>query len=298
MGLSCTPLGTPRTLTNSTITPRSATCSATTTSVGSLSTSTQHSSRRRSTRFPTVPFGGPTIRTSWPLQWPAEPQSFFRATTDSARTSPITECSPMSANNADEVYLISLMGRLRTLRWPRPGGDFLRVVDALCPDNLEYSLLLTDIVQLDVYVGSGLRGPTGDLFAGSRSFVSPRGWRVYRCPRAWCRARHEQRRGHALIDADGIDESARSRHRSLRSRDFRFACPGWPFIHPRAAEPTRLCSSHHRPGPNAVTPARADVSRAGGPCFQGIPSTPLLICVLAWPSRRPCTRRASACRDR
>ena len=34
-------------------------------------------------------------------------------------------------------------------------------------------------------------------------------------------------------------------------RDFRFACPGWPFIHPRAAEPTRLCSSHHRPGPNA-----------------------------------------------
>ena len=86
--------------------------------------------------------------------------------------------------------------------------------------------------------------------------------------------------------------------RRAHSRDFRFACPGWPFIHPRASEPTRLCSSHHRPGPNAVTPARADVSRAGGPCFQGIPSTPLLICVLALPSRRPCTRRASACRDR
>ena len=44
----------------------------------------------------------------------------------------------------------------------------MRVADALCPDNLEYSLLLTDIVQLDVYVGSGVRGPTGDLFAGSR----------------------------------------------------------------------------------------------------------------------------------
>ena len=73
--------------------------------------------------------------------------------------------------------------------------------------------------------------------------------------------------------------------RPVSSRDFRFACPGWPFIHPRAAEPTRLCSPHHRPGPNAVTPARADVSRAGGPCFQGIPSTPLLICVLALPSQ-------------
>ena len=59
------------------------------------------------------------------------------------------------------------------------------------------------------------------------------------------------------------------------SRDFRFACPRWPFIHPRAAEPTRLCSSHHRPGKNAVIPARADVSRAVGPCFQGIPSTPV-----------------------
>ena len=82
----------------------------------------------------------------------------------------------MSADNADEVYLISLMGRLRTLRRPGPGGDSLRVADALCPDNLEYSLLLTDIVQFDVYVGSGLRGPTGDLFAGRRSFVSPRGW--------------------------------------------------------------------------------------------------------------------------
>ena len=33
----------------------------------------------------------------------------------------------------------------------------------------------TDIVQLDVYVGSGLRGPTSDLFAGTGlSFRLPR----------------------------------------------------------------------------------------------------------------------------
>ena len=37
------------------------------------------------------------------------------------------------------------------------------------------TLLLTDIVQLDVYVGSGLRGPTSDLFAGTGlSFRLPR----------------------------------------------------------------------------------------------------------------------------
>ena len=37
------------------------------------------------------------------------------------------------------------------------------------------ALLLTDIAQLDVYVGSGLRGPTDDLFAGTGlSFRLPR----------------------------------------------------------------------------------------------------------------------------
>ena len=37
------------------------------------------------------------------------------------------------------------------------------------------TLLLTDIVQLDVYVGSGLQGPTSDLFAGTGlSFRLPR----------------------------------------------------------------------------------------------------------------------------
>ena len=37
------------------------------------------------------------------------------------------------------------------------------------------TLLLTDIVQLDVYAGSGLRGPTSDLFAGTGlSFRLPR----------------------------------------------------------------------------------------------------------------------------
>ena len=37
------------------------------------------------------------------------------------------------------------------------------------------TLLLTDIVQLDVYVGSGLRGPTSDLFVGTGlSFRLPR----------------------------------------------------------------------------------------------------------------------------
>ena len=41
--------------------------------------------------------------------------------------------------------------------------------------------------------------------------------------------------------------------------------PDGPFMHPRAAEPTRLFSSHHRPGPKAVTPARAEMQRAGRP---------------------------------
>ena len=82
--------------------------------------------------------------------------------------------------------------------------------------------------------------------------------------------------------------------------------PGFPFCLPRMAplytreppSPRDCVRRTIRPGPNAVTPARADVSQAGCPCFQGSPSTPLLICVLALPSRRPCTRRASACRDR
>ena len=35
--------------------------------------------------------------------------------------------------------------------------------------------------------------------------------------------------------------------------------PDGPFIHPRAAEPTGLFSSHHRPGPKAVTGHRPRV---------------------------------------
>ena len=41
--------------------------------------------------------------------------------------------------------------------------------------------------------------------------------------------------------------------------------PDGPFIHPRAAERTKLCSSHNRPAPEAVTSARADVRPTGAP---------------------------------
>ena len=44
--------------------------------------------------------------------------------------------------------------------------------------------------------------------------------------------------------------------------------PDGPFIHPRAAERTKLCSSHNRPAPEAVTSARADVRPTGAPAFR------------------------------
>ena len=51
--------------------------------------------------------------------------------------------------------------------------------------------------------------------------------------------------------------------------------PDGTFIHPRAADPTKLSSSHNRPAPEAVTSAPADVQPTGAPYFQGIPQTPL-----------------------
>ena len=44
--------------------------------------------------------------------------------------------------------------------------------------------------------------------------------------------------------------------------------PDGPFIHPRGAERMKLCSSHNRPAPEAVTSARADVRPTGAPAFN------------------------------
>ena len=74
--------------------------------------------------------------------------------------------------------------------------------------------------------------------------------------------------------------------------------PDGTFIHPRAADPTKLSSSHNRPAPEAVTSAPADVQPTGAPYFQGIPQIPLHTCGLSSPGGLRCTRRASACRDR
>ena len=74
--------------------------------------------------------------------------------------------------------------------------------------------------------------------------------------------------------------------------------PDGTFIHPRAADPTKLSSSHNRPAPEAVTSAPADVQPTGAPYFQGIPQTPLHTCGLSSPGGLRSTRRASACRDR
>ena len=44
--------------------------------------------------------------------------------------------------------------------------------------------------------------------------------------------------------------------------------PDGTFIHPRAADPTKLSSSHNRPAPEAVTSAPADVQPTGAPTFR------------------------------
>ncbi len=72
--------------------------------------------------------------------------------------------------------------------------------------------------------------------------------------------------------------------------------PDGTFIHPRAADPTKLSSSHNRPAPEAVTSAPADVQPTGAPYFQGIPQTPLHTCGLSSPGGLRSTRRASASR--
>ena len=43
-----------------------------------------------------------------------------------------------------------------------------------------------------------------------------------------------------------------------------------PFIHPKGAERTKLCSSLNRPAPEAVTSARADGRPTGAPWFQAL----------------------------
>ena len=45
--------------------------------------------------------------------------------------------------------------------------------------------------------------------------------------------------------------------------------PDGTFIHPRAADPTKLSSSHNRPAPEAVTSAPADAQPTGAPYFSG-----------------------------
>ena len=60
------------------------------------------------------------------------------------------------------------------------------------------------------------------------------------------------------------------------SRAFRFAWRGWPLIHPKGAGRTKLCSSHNRSAPEAVTSARADVrgevapSRVSAPALRKV----------------------------
>ena len=44
--------------------------------------------------------------------------------------------------------------------------------------------------------------------------------------------------------------------------------PNGPFIHPRAAERTKFCSSPNRPAPEAVTAARSDVEATGAAAFR------------------------------
>ena len=51
-----------------------------------------------------------------------------------------------------------------------------------------------------------------------------------------------------------------------------------PFIHPRAAERTKLCSSHNRPAPEAVTSARADVRPTGAHAFRHFSDTAPHLC--------------------
>ena len=71
-----------------------------------------------------------------------------------------------------------------------------------------------------------------------------------------------------------------------------------PFYTRKPSEPTKASSSHSRPGSEAATQAALT---CGGPKARA-PRTfrrhLFLTCVLVLPNRRPCTRRASTCRDR
>ena len=67
-------------------------------------------------------------------------------------------------------------------------------------------------------------------------------------------------------------------------------------IHPRAAERTKFCSSHHRPAPEAVTSARADVRPTGAPAFRAFLRHRSTLVLFLLHAGLHCTRRASACR--
>ena len=102
-------------------------------SVGWPSRSTQNPSRRPSTRFPTLPFGSPTTRTSSPWRWPAKPQFFSHATGHSARTSPTTKCSATWVDGTAAACLTFSLGCLRTHRALQTGGSSLRSGNAPSP---------------------------------------------------------------------------------------------------------------------------------------------------------------------
>ena len=74
--------------------------------------------------------------------------------------------------------------------------------------------------------------------------------------------------------------------------------PDGIFIHPRAAEPTKLSSSHNRPAPEAVTSARADVRPTGAPAFRAFLRHRSTLVPFLRQAGFVTLGRASACRHR
>ena len=75
----------------------------------------------------------------------------------------------------------------------------------------------------------------------------------------------------AFVDDPTCDAGVRAEHQSVGQGSTGISdllAPNGPFIHPRAAERTKFCSSPNRPAPEAVTAARSDVEATGAAVFR------------------------------
>ena len=75
----------------------------------------------------------------------------------------------------------------------------------------------------------------------------------------------EPQRDEHLLSADFLDVAHDPK--MVFKPGFPFCLPWRHLYTPRAAEPTKLSSSHNRPAPEAVTSARADVRPTGAVAF-------------------------------